>query len=105
MFFAGMVTIKVSTCNMLVHLVRSPDLKAKLIAEVDQVTSKYASSKEFTENYDMETADDFEYLRRCFYESMRIEAPTMVTTSNCFNDDVTINGVTIKSGHGFFVNL
>lgn len=104
-FFAGMVTLKVATCNMLIHLVRLPELKAKLIAEVDQITSKYKDSKDFVEKYDMETADEFEYLRHCFYESMRIEAPTMFTTSNCFNEDVTIDGITIKAGQGFYVNL
>jgi len=53
----------------------------------------------------METADDFDYLRLCFYESMRIEPPSPFTTSNCFDKDVTIDGITIKAGDGFFINM
>lgn len=34
-FLAGMVSLKSATTNMLVYLVRQPNLKAKLIAEVD----------------------------------------------------------------------
>jgi len=39
---------------------------------------------------------------------MRIESPFPFTTSSCFHEDVTLNGeknLTIKSGHGFFLNL
>jgi len=43
-FFAGMATLRISTTNMLVYLVRQPELKAKLILEVEKVTSKYKSS-------------------------------------------------------------
>lgn len=53
----------------------------------------------------MEAADEFEYLRYCFYEAMRIEAPGPMTSSNCFSEDVTVNGVTIKAGDSFFVNI
>eukprot|EP00352_Strombidinopsis_acuminata_P002451 CAMPEP_0176398312 /NCGR_PEP_ID=MMETSP0126-20121128/45835_1 /TAXON_ID=141414 ORGANISM="Strombidinopsis acuminatum, Strain SPMC142" /NCGR_SAMPLE_ID=MMETSP0126 /ASSEMBLY_ACC=CAM_ASM_000229 /LENGTH=88 /DNA_ID=CAMNT_0017773169 /DNA_START=1086 /DNA_END=1349 /DNA_ORIENTATION=+ len=53
----------------------------------------------------METADEFEYLRQCFYESMRIDPPVTISSSNYFNQDVTIDGVKIRAGDGFFVNI
>eukprot|EP00352_Strombidinopsis_acuminata_P005258 CAMPEP_0176371530 /NCGR_PEP_ID=MMETSP0126-20121128/24762_1 /TAXON_ID=141414 ORGANISM="Strombidinopsis acuminatum, Strain SPMC142" /NCGR_SAMPLE_ID=MMETSP0126 /ASSEMBLY_ACC=CAM_ASM_000229 /LENGTH=90 /DNA_ID=CAMNT_0017731023 /DNA_START=217 /DNA_END=489 /DNA_ORIENTATION=+ len=90
---------------MLVYLNRQPKLKAKLHDEVEKITSKFKDSKDFIENYDMETADEFEYLRHCFYESMRIEPPVSISSSNCFNQDVTIDGVKIKSCDGFFINI
>lgn len=97
-FLAGTGTLTAATSNMLVYLVRQPELKAKLIKEVEKVTSKYKDSKDFLQNYDMETADEFEYLRQCFYESMRIEPPVGVTSTNSFSQDVTINGIKIRAG-------
>jgi len=34
-FFAGMVTLKSSTTNMLVYLTRQPELMKKLVSEID----------------------------------------------------------------------
>lgn len=34
-FSAGMTTIKNATTNMLIYLIRNPELKLKLLAEVD----------------------------------------------------------------------
>lgn len=70
----------------------------KLVNEVDQVLGKYEDSKDVLEKYDIETSDEFEYLRQCFYESMRLESPAPVTSTNCFNKDVTIDGVNIPAG-------
>lgn len=38
-FSAGMNTIKNATTNMLIYLIRHPELKTKLIAEVDKITN------------------------------------------------------------------
>lgn len=53
----------------------------------------------------MDQSENFEYLRYCFYESMRIEAPIPVTTSNMYTRDVTIGGIKIKAGTRFHINV
>ena len=44
-----------------------------------------------------ELAEEFDYLRQCFWESLRIEPPVANTFMQSFTRDVQIRGVTINS--------
>lgn len=106
LFLAGTAATKIAIVNMLVHLVRNPELKAKLLAEVDEVTNTFKDSRDLQEKYELEVADEFEFLRQCFNESLRIEPPGLITNTSYFNSDVTLdNNVHIKAGQPFIFNI
>ena len=46
-------------------------------------------------------AEKLEYVRMCYNESMRMEAPAPATGAGCFNKDVKINGVDFYEGESF----
>jgi len=78
-FFAGMKTIMTSTTNLIVYMTRDEVLKNKLVEANDKVFSSITDiEKEFT----MEVSEEFEVSRQYFYESLRIEPPVPVTSTN-----------------------
>ena len=52
-----------------------------------------------------ESVEDLKYFVQCFYESLRMEPPT-VTSGGIFTEDTTVvNGVTIRKGDQFVINM
>jgi len=94
-FFAGMKTVMTSTTNLILYLTRDLTLKNKLLSANEQVFSKLNNIEK---ELDMEIAEEFEVARNFFYESLRIEPPVPVTSSNCMSEDCTIAGVNVKAG-------
>lgn len=76
-FFAGMKTIQYSTMNMIYYLTRHPEYKKKLLAELSPVTQK--CSDDMVNKLDYDTVQELDYLKCCFYESMRMEPPTSIS--------------------------
>jgi len=46
-----------------------------------------------------------DYLKYCFYESLRIDPPLPVSTSFCMNENVDIGGVHVRAGDMMIVNI
>jgi len=45
------------------------------------------------EELTIETVEDFDYIRKCFNETMRLEPPAFISGGGCFDREVTIGGV------------
>lgn len=86
------------------YLAKDPKVKQSLLDEIDKVFAALDASKNY-DDYDIETSENFEYLRYCFYESMRLEPPVPMSSSNMFSRDVNIGGINIKAGTRFHVNI
>lgn len=58
-------------------------MRAKLQAEID---SKLGPIKDdFNGKFDLAYSEQFTYLRNCFYEALRIEAPVTTANNTCFD--------------------
>jgi cytochrome P450 len=53
---------------------------------------------------DLDLPED-DYLKLCFYETLRIEPPAPWSSSTCLTEDQTIGGVKIAAGDPIFVNI
>jgi len=71
--FAGFKTIQVSTTNLIYYLTMKPELKHRLLAEV--MPKLESVSDDFMNGFDHDMADDFEYTKMCYSESLRLEPP------------------------------
>jgi cytochrome P450 len=49
--------------------------------------------------------DGFTFTRNCFYESLRMEAPTSVSGASCFSKDTRICGVNFAKDLGFVIMI
>ena len=72
-WLAGMKTVQLSSSNTICYLDIYPEVKKKLLAEIEPVVA--AAKDNIVEKLDFETVMDFEYLHQVFYESLRIEPP------------------------------
>jgi cytochrome P450 len=77
-FLAGMKTIQVSTTNLIYYLQKHPEYKAKLLKEILPPVEKVKDN--ILEGLEYDTVMDFEYLRQCYSESLRIEPPAAIST-------------------------
>jgi cytochrome P450 len=100
-FFAGMKTVQMSTANTLMFLAQNPDLKERLLNEIMPVMTEVKDN--ILEKLTYSKVQDFDFLIRCFFESLRIEPPVPVSSNQCFSEDVTINGFTFRAGDAFWV--
>lgn len=75
------------------YLNNYPDVARKLHAEIDKVLEPIKDDP--FEKLNLETSEQFEYLRNCFNESLRIETPVSMTFFQSFSQDVEIQGVKV----------
>lgn len=105
-YLAGTSTTQVTTSNLIMYLCmdKNQHLKQKLNDEMMPVVEE--AKENLVENLEYQTVMDLEYLGNCFYESLRIEAPTISSGETCMMHDVTLkNGVTIKKGSMFMLGI
>jgi len=86
MFLAGSFTLKTTNTNMLSYLALCPEVKTKLIRELKETVLKEhmnGAEKEKPVNthkaFTFESIDSLRYFTYCFYESLRIESPTLIS--------------------------
>jgi len=119
-FFAGQKTIAVSTTNLICQLGRKENKQYfdTLMKETQPVVEEaLKNGGTIVNDFTYEMAEELEYVRTCFYESMRNEPPVEVSLAQCFSADVTIGElpgfkettglgpVTIKGGEMFFIGI
>ena len=75
-------------------MAKYPKVKADLFAEI--IPAVEEAKEDIIQNLSYDTVVEFNLLQRCFYESLRLESPIPVSTSNNMSKDLTINGVTFK---------
>lgn len=73
-----MKTIQVSTTNLIYYLHKHPEIKEKLLKEILPPVEKVKEN--IIGNLEYDTVMEFEYLRQCYYESLRKEPPANIST-------------------------
>ena len=94
MFFAGMKTIQISTTNFVQNILANPAIRDKLLSEIRPPLD--ACKGEIRDRFTYETAMEFEFLKRCYWETIRLEPPAPVTFFQSFSRDVTIGPNKVK---------
>jgi cytochrome P450 len=103
-FVAGMKTVQHSTANLICYMDHNREIKKRLLDEIVPVVE--AAKDDIVANLKYETVMDLDYLHLCYYESLRIDAPTLITAAQSFNRDVTLkNGLEVKKEDTFYVLL
>lgn len=90
-FLAGNETIRTSSVNTTCYLAQHPEAKAKFLAEITPALDR--AKDDYVKGLTEDDVDTFDYVRWCWYESMRLEPPAALTSSNKFSRTVTIKGV------------
>lgn len=103
MVLAGMKTIQVSSSNLVMYYTSLPEVKLQLKAEIDSKLGPISDNLD--EKFTMELADEFTYLLRCYWESLRNEPPAPLTTSTTFSQDVQLGGKTVREGDAILLNI
>lgn len=75
-FFAGSATTQIATSNLIYYMIQQPELKKRFKADFMPTLEKF---NDFYKDYTMEEADQFDFVRMCFYESLRLEPPVPVS--------------------------
>lgn len=81
-FTASSVTSSAAISNLIFYLLQNPELKDKLFSEID---SKLMGIKDFIRDLTINQTEDMDWLKMCFYESLRIEPPLSISTPLCLN--------------------
>lgn len=111
-FFAGALTIQASTSNLIMYSINLPEVKSKILAEVDTLMD--LCKDDVRNKLTVEVAEEhLIYTRYAYMESLRIEPPASLTTIQTFNRDVTFeSGVksklpkfTLKKGEAFMIAI
>jgi len=78
-FFAGALTIQASTSNLILYSINLPEVKTKMLAEIDPLM--IFCSDNIQEKMTLEMAEEkLVYTRHAYMESLRIEPPVSFTT-------------------------
>lgn len=103
MFLAGTKTVQTTTTNLFYYLEQYPEVKKKLLAEVDEKLSPI--SDDFIAKFSQKKADELEYLRYCFMETLRIEPPVAGSLEVAFLENVVVGGIPIAKGDELSVSI
>jgi cytochrome P450 len=101
MFTAGSKTVQQSTSNTIMYLINYPEVAKKLQAEIDQIYDPIKDDPMNKLTY--EKAEEFEYLRYCYNEALRIECPVSMTFFQSFSKTLEIEGVTIRKDENWAI--
>lgn len=102
-FAAGMLTINISSSNVVMWQAYLPEVGKKLVAEIDSNLEPIADN--LLEKFTIEVTEEFSYLLKCYHETLRTVPPAPITTSTVFTQEVTLGGVTIREGDALMLNL
>lgn len=86
-FFAGMKTVQASTSNFIYFMTKHPEYKQKFLAEVIPVVEK--AKGDFVKDLEYDDVMEFDYLRQCYNEVLRIEPPAAMTFAQTVSEDTT----------------
>lgn len=108
MFLAGSFTLKTSNSNLIQYLALNPEVHTKLMKEIKGEMLKGLDLSKPVDTEKVFTYDSVEQMRyfvQCFYESLRIEPPS-VSSGAIFTEAQTIGGkVNMRKGDLFIINI
>jgi cytochrome P450 len=107
-FLAGSLTIRSANSNLLMYLAMYPDVKNKLMKELIDTHLKdhlnEAKPVDTERVYTFESVESLKYFVHCFYESLRIEPPTVMSGGIYTEDQTLPNGLKVKKGDFLSIN-
>ncbi|CDW76112.1 cytochrome p450 [Stylonychia lemnae] len=105
-FIAGSQTTAVTISNFLCYIAQSQEYEKKIRWEFGKLLYNYGMDiQKLTKELDLNKIEEFEYLKFCFYETLRIEPPVIISSSVKLTEDQEISGVIIKHDDMLIVNL
>jgi cytochrome P450 len=110
-FVAGTLTLASALSNTICYLVQNKTIgdraRESLVTNFKTFKNESASLESLAKELDMDTFDQAkdDYLKYCFYESLRIDPPLPLSTSFCMNESVEIGGVQVRAGEIMNVNI
>ncbi|CDW86732.1 cytochrome p450 [Stylonychia lemnae] len=103
---AGAQTTAVSITNFLCYMAQNSDKQQKMRDELKgQLKNFGGDPNDLSKELEMDKVEDLIYLKYCFYESMRIEPPVVMSSSCQVNEDMNIQGVKIKKDEMIIINI
>jgi cytochrome P450 len=104
-FLAGSFTLKTTNSNLLMYLDIYPQAYNKLMKELKDTVFPAEKPIDTRAALTIESIEQLRYFSYCFYESLRLEAPT-VGSMGIFNEDnQSVLGVTLRKGDLFLINM
>ena len=93
MFMAGSKTIQATSTNLITRLIEKPEILEKIRTEMKPGFDRCKDDlmKLFTTN----EVDELEYLKMCYTEILRSDAPAGQSSTSCFSQDVTVGKLKI----------
>lgn len=83
MFLAGSKTVQLTTTNIICFAKECPETGAKLQAEIDSKIGPIQD--DIAGKFSKDLADEFDYLKCCFSESLRLAPPLSFSTYASFD--------------------
>ena len=103
MFMAGSKTIHSTTTNLITRLIERPEIMDKIRAEMKPVFDR--CQDDLMGLLTTDEVDELEYLKMCYTETLRSDAPAGQSSTSCFNQDVTIGKLKIQKGAPIFIAI
>ena len=100
---AGNETIMFSTGNTIMHLAEEATIRDRFMQEICPVLDKTAH--DFVGSLTADHTESFEFVRRCWYEAMRVCPSVSVATPSSFSKPVKIKGVVYEPHDVFLFNI
>jgi cytochrome P450 / NADPH-cytochrome P450 reductase len=102
-FIAGNDTIRTSSANTVCYLAMNPDAKTRFMNEIEPILN--SASEDFISMLNEEEVDKFTYVRYCWQESMRLNPPLGVSSTNIFRNPVSVKGIDFTPDIPFAINF
>ena len=80
-----------------------PGAKEKLLAEIDPLMDSVKD--DIMGKMTLESIEDLEYTKMCYQETMRRDAPAVISSTSCLSKDALIDGVRVNAGEAFWVGI
>ncbi len=108
-FLAGSFSLRSVGSNLLMYLGIYTEAKTKLMNELIETHLKdFVNDTKPVDTekvYTFKSVENLRYFTNCFYESLRMEPPT-VTSSGVYTEDQTLpNGLRVKKGDLIVINI
>lgn len=94
---AGSTTTAVTSCNALCYMMMDKTVQSKILQAL-RTNYPGFDQKTLDQIIEMDSLDKDDYLKLCFYESLRIEPPVIFNSAIMATEDTTIAGFKIKKG-------
>ena len=103
MFVAGTKTVQGTTTNFIGQYIHNEELRKNFHAEVDPLIEQVKN--DFVNDFTFEMTDDLEYVKCAYYETMRLDTPFSISSTNTVTKPCVINNIPLKPGDAFFDNM